>query len=123
MRLAAVASSGIKWTEGKGVIGVCWATRQPQYDDLEKHFAPYANYIYVQWNALPAAIRFGLTFSDFQAVKGKYGIVAVVPIVSSADKYIGCVTADMPPLVGIAPVRDQVLKHLTLAAASVARVL
>jgi hypothetical protein len=122
VRLAAVASSGIQWGKGKGVIGQCWATRQPQYEDLGERFAPFSEFGRLQWEALPLETRFGLSFDEFQTVKGKYGIIAAVPIVNSRDKYVGCVTADMPTGVA-APLREQLLKQLTLAAASISRVI
>jgi hypothetical protein len=100
MRLGAVPSSGTIWTEGKGVIGRCWATGAPQCVDLESHFAPYLTATKEEWEALPAATRFGLTFEDFTRLGGKYGVVAAVPIIDAHDTYVGCVTADTPPLNG-----------------------
>lgn len=125
IRLGAIPSSGIRWTKGKGVIGRCWETRSPQYEDLSVHFAPYLDCAKEQWDALPAGTRFGLSFSDFQTQKGKYGIVAAVPMVDRKDKYIGCVTADMPPQVagGKLPIREELLKSLAGTARLVAEVL
>lgn len=97
VRLGPVPSSGVKWTKGKGVIGLCWETRAPQFEDLQKRFAPYRNFTAAQWEGMAPTNRFGLSFDDFQRLKGKYGIVAAVPIIDRADKYRGCVTADMPP--------------------------
>ena len=124
-RLRAVATSGVRWTKGKGVIGRCWETRQPVYVDVAAQWGPYAGYDREAWAALPAPERFGLTFEDYQTVKGKYGIIAAVPIVGAGDKYIGCVTADMPPhlIGGTAPVQQEILKSLALTAENIAQVL
>jgi hypothetical protein len=100
MRLGPVPSSGITWTEGKGIIGRCWATRAPQCADLESHFAPYLESTRAQWDALPVETRFGLTYEDFTRLRGKYGVVAAVPIIDARDSYVGCITADTPPLNG-----------------------
>lgn len=97
VRLSPVPSSGIVWSAGKGAIGRCWETGAPHAVDLAAHFAPYES-IHTEeaWNTIPPRDRYGLTFNDFQRLKDKYGFVAVTPIVRK-DKYVGCVTADIPP--------------------------
>jgi hypothetical protein len=125
-RLRAVTTSGVRWTKGKGVIGRCWEVRQPLYVNVAEDFAPYAHYDRVQWEELPATARYGLTFEDYKVVKGKYGVIAAVPMIDPKnDRYIGCVTADMPPLPAGAtePVQDEVLKSLALTASNVVHVL
>jgi hypothetical protein len=96
VRLGAIPSSGIVWTEGKGVIGKCWETRTPQFENLHARFAPYQAFEKAEWDALPSADRFGLTYVDFQRLGHKYGVVAAVPIVDRRERYVGCVTADTP---------------------------
>jgi hypothetical protein len=125
MRLGPVPSSGIIWTEGKGIIGRCWATRAPVCADLESHFAPYLGSSRTEWEALPAETRFGLTYEDFRRLAGKYGIVAAVPIIDARDTYVGCVTADTPPLNGKPGTLqlDEVLKSLASTAQLVRHVL
>ena len=125
MRLGPVPSSGIDWTEGKGIIGRCWATRAPQCADLELHFAPYLSSTEEEWEALPAETRFGLTYQDFRRLAGKYGIVAAVPIIDGRDSYVGCVTADVPPLHGKPGTLqlDEVLRSLASTAQLVRHVL
>jgi hypothetical protein len=97
VRLGAVPSSGIVWYADKGVVGRCWSARLAQYEDLETHFARYRDVSRSEWEQLPAAVRFGLTYDDFQRLKNKYRIVAAAPIIDRQDRYVGCVTADMPP--------------------------
>lgn len=97
VRLGAVPTSGIVWYPDKGVVGRCWSARAAQYEDLETHFARYRDCTRSEWEPLPAAARFGLTYDDFQRLKDKYRIVAAAPIIDRQDRYVGCVTADMPP--------------------------
>ena len=125
VRLGAIPSSGIRWKKSKGMIGRCWETRGVQYADLDVHFAPYATFTRSQWEMLSTETRYGLTFDDYQTLKGKYGVVAAVPIVNKQDKYIGCITADTPPLTPgvVPPVRAQVLGSLATTAGLVAEVL
>lgn len=96
VRLGAVPTSGIVWYPDKGVVGRCWAARAAQYEDLETHFARYRDASQNEWETLPAAARFGLTYGDFQRLKDKYRIVAAAPIINRNDRYVGCITADMP---------------------------
>jgi hypothetical protein len=90
IRIAAIPSSGIRWTKGKGAIGRCWETKAPQFIDLEEHFADLQHVDESGWNTLTAEQRIGLTYSDFKQVNGKYGVVAAVPIMDREGKYRGC---------------------------------
>jgi hypothetical protein len=96
VRLGAVPTSGIVWYPDKGVVGRCWSARAAQYEDLETHFAGYRSLSRIEWDALPADARFGLTYDDFQCLKDKYRIVAAAPIIDHRGRYIGCITADTP---------------------------
>jgi hypothetical protein len=125
VRLAPTASSAIRWTKDKGIIGRCWVSHAPQFEDLETYFAPYRNYDQPAWNRLTPALRYGLSYEDFQRLNGKYGIVASVPIVNSKDKYIGCIAADTPPRAGTPPtlIKAEVLNTLSQTARLVQAVL
>jgi hypothetical protein len=96
VRLGAVPTSGIVWYPDKGVVGRCWSARAAQYEDLETHFAGYKHLSRLEWEALTAPARFGLTYDDFQCLKDKYRIVAAAPIIDRKDRYVGCITADTP---------------------------
>jgi hypothetical protein len=123
-RLRAITTSGVAWTKGKGAIGRCWETRQPVYADLDLEFEDFTDLSKEEFDALPADSRYGLTYEDFQKVKGKYGVVAAVPMIDQRDRYIGCVTADMPPGTDDQrPLEQEVLKSLALTAQSIAQVL
>jgi hypothetical protein len=97
VRLLPSTSSGINWTKGKGLIGVCWTTRAPQWEWLNLKFAPYNNYTREDWATKVTPERvFLLTYDDYQTIKGKYGLVAAVPILDANDRYIGCISMDTP---------------------------
>ena len=126
VRLASVPSSGIEWTEGKGMIGRCWKTRAYQAVDLQAHFAPHLECTAAQWNELSEDTRYGLTFEDFSRVGSRYGFVAAAPILDAYDKYLGCVSMDMPPKRdgdADALVQGEVRKALTTTAVLVCQVL
>jgi hypothetical protein len=123
VRLAAIPSSGIEWTEGKGVIGRCWATRQPEFVDLSRHFGPYDGYDETQWNSLSEEDRYGFTYQDFLRTKGKYGFVAAVPIIDRKEKYVGCVSLDTPPGNPADLPRDATLESLATTASLVRELL
>jgi hypothetical protein len=98
LRLASSPESGVVWKKGKGVIGRCWETRASLIENLDE--APFSNLATVSrenWSTVLPETCYGLTHADYQALGAKYGTVAVVPIMSSRGKYIGCVTLDMPP--------------------------
>jgi hypothetical protein len=98
IRLSSIASSGVRWTRGKGVIGACWSSHSVQWAQLdEAPFSKLDEWTGDEWNSLEPADTYGLSFADYQALGRKYGAVAAVPIMGSNDTYIGCVTLDTPP--------------------------
>ena len=125
VRLRPVPTSGVTWTQDKGVIGKCWATHATQYEDLETYFAAYLNADKSQWDALSSDTRFGLTYEDHQRLKDKYGVIAAVPIKDKKDHYIGCITADVAPRHGAGEplVKDEILYSLASTADVVAGLL
>ena len=63
LRLAHLAPSGVKWTQGKGVIGRCWATGDKECVNLHTHFASFRNANAVLWDEpAPTIERYGLSF-------------------------------------------------------------
>lgn len=97
VRLAPRPSSGVVWSKGKGVVGRVWETRRGHVVNAVEHFAPFAGFEEARFLALSPERRYGLSFDDFNRLKGKYGVVAGVPIVDRKDRYVGCLTADLPP--------------------------
>ncbi|MGE4054191.1 MAG: hypothetical protein AB7F99_05275, partial [Vicinamibacterales bacterium] len=96
LRLSATSSSGIRWTEGKGIIGKCWRTRSFECVNLETHFG--STLTEGKFAALSDANKLGLTFEDYEHLKNRYGFVAAAPILDDSDRYLGCVSMDMPPV-------------------------
>jgi hypothetical protein len=123
LRLAHFQPSRIKWTRGKGIIGKCWETGEPQSMNLEEHFRPHANIDELGWKILPSTIeRYGLSFTEFQKTKGRFGLVSVFPL-TKGDKYLGCITADMPPECSEGVDASAVRRTLSGAAPSIAAVI
>lgn len=90
--------SGIRWTEGKGIIGKCWAGLKNEVLDLRKHFGPHMNATREQWEQLTTEQRLGLSFEEFTRTKGYFGVVGAAPIIggSNPGAYLGCVSIDTP---------------------------
>ena len=120
VRMQPSASSGVKWTKGKGLIGRCWDTHLPQCQNLGRHFARHLTCTESSWAALSDAERFGLSYSDFKRLGKKYGIVAAAPIVVGGE-YKGCVTADSPP--GVQPKCEKLKEVLAVPARIIADML
>jgi hypothetical protein len=124
VRLSSLASSGVRWTKGKGVIGRCWERQRHHVADLQSHFQQYLDWDEARWNTLAHDVRYGLAFDEFEKMKDKYGVVAAVPVVDRRDQYIGCVTADFPPGAPSAAInRDELLGVLAGAAVLVGQIL
>jgi hypothetical protein len=90
--------SGIRWTEGKGIIGRCWAGLKNEVMDLRRHFGPHLYATREEWHRLPAEQRLGLSFEEFTRTKGYFGVVGAAPIIGGDNPgtYLGCVSLDTP---------------------------
>lgn len=97
VRLGPRPPSGVIWSKGKGIVGRVWETRRGHVTNVNAHFTPFADYRESTFMALSPEVRYGLSYGDFQRLKGKYGVVAAVPIIDRKDRYVGCLTADLPP--------------------------
>jgi len=97
IKLANSVPSGVTWTRGKGVIGLCWETHRPVTHDL-RSLEQHEGISESDWDALPAGVeKFGMSHADFLRTRGSYGIVSAVPILLDGEnKYIGCVSFDTP---------------------------
>lgn len=115
--------SGIVWTEGKGLIGRCWAMRDNVSEDLRQFFAPHMSATRPQWDALAPVARYGMTFDEFERTKHHYGIVAAAPILDSKGRYVGCVSFDTPPDCPAHVDMLQVQEHLRTAAVGIEQLL
>lgn len=123
IRLSSAPSSGVRWTKDKGVIGRCWESRREQWEQLDSGaFQRLSGVPEYQWKMQDPNTTFGLTYAEYKTIGTKYGTIAAVPIISSSDKYIGCITLDTP--VGICVQdRTKALESLTATADIVRRVI
>jgi hypothetical protein len=90
--------SGIRWTEGKGIIGKCWAGLKNEVLDLRRHFGPHMNATREEWQKLTAEERLGLSFEEFTRTRHYFGVVGAAPIIrgDNPGTYLGCVSLDTP---------------------------
>lgn len=119
IRLSSIPSSGVTWERGKGVIGMCWETRNTQWAQLdEPAFSDLESEPEYRWAMLDRKRTYGLSFNDYRALGRKYGTIAAVPIMSG-DSYIGCITLDTPS--GVKVERSEVAVQQLYATADVVR--
>jgi len=95
-----LAASGITWTPGKGVVGVCVAQQQVVAKDLRMIDAAIWPCTETEWDTVaPPDVRLGLTYTEYLEVRGKYDVVVAAPILDvsgSATRAVGCVALDGP---------------------------
>jgi hypothetical protein len=90
------AMSDVPWTEGRGVIGDCWARARPEY----VHWAPLAkkwsgkNITDAQWEKIKSEDKAGFTREQFMMMVGKYAEILAVPIKDDDGKVVGVVAVD-----------------------------
>jgi hypothetical protein len=90
--------SHIKWTRGKGMIGLCWEEQSTQYKDLRAIIKRHANITREKFDGLRRPdVKMGLNFDEFHRIVGKYAEVRAVPI-SNRDRtrMIGVLAVDIP---------------------------
>jgi hypothetical protein len=111
--------SGIKWVDGKGIVGQCWESNgQRQFENFDR----FRGHNQGTWNAMGPRERFGMTFDEVKLMRERYGVVAAVPIVDGT-KYLGCVTMDTEPTPTALPDQQEVWHSLGVTAAFVKTVL
>jgi hypothetical protein len=115
VKLNSGPASGIKWFNGKGIVGQCWATKgKRQFEDFGR-FTGYSN---GTWANLSPSDRYELTFEELKVMRERYGVVAAVPMLNGTD-YLGCVTMDTEPMPTSIPDKAQVWRSLGVTAALV----
>lgn len=87
--------SGITWTRGKGVIGMCWATQIDKGRDLHSDYSRVADWTESLWNQEPDEFKQGLTFQEFNRTK-QYGAIVATPIFDPSGRFVGCISVDAP---------------------------
>jgi hypothetical protein len=97
-------SSGIDWTVGKGVVGLCVEGREPLSVDLNDEWSGYRLCTRSSWVQLDEEIRQRLTFDEFKKLQGSslsliknhFLFVLAVPVFEKKGQIIGCVAVDAP---------------------------
>jgi hypothetical protein len=97
LRLAASPSaSSIRWTKGKGLIGLVWATQSEQAVNIQSLYRsipqPCSPAV---WDQQPEEVRLGMSYAEYVQVAG-YGVIVGVPINDRTGRYRGCVSMDTP---------------------------
>lgn len=87
--------SGIDWTKGKGVIGLCWAQNKCVFRDLKGIANKHADCTNEQFQLLENDIKMGLSYDEFVTIIGKYSSVIAFPITDDGN-FIGCIAVDLP---------------------------
>jgi hypothetical protein len=90
--------TAIEWRPGRGVIGLCVARERDFGRDVGADYQRWENCTQEQWaTQVPEDVKMGLTFEQFNLIKGKYGSCVATPMVTENPvKVIGCVAIDGP---------------------------
>jgi hypothetical protein len=114
------ATAGVHWRPGKGVVGRCVAEGKDVAVDLIVLDKALRDVTRRQWSSTDAELRLGLSWREYQRVRGKYGVVVASPIIDDRGPHarvIGCVAVDAPPgslkKVTPEPVRERVATAAT----------
>lgn len=83
--------SGVTWTRGKGVIGICWMTEREASANLDHDHNILAECTAEEWARQPPTLTYNLTYEDFRKTVGKYGIVLAQPMMVQGHGFLGCV--------------------------------
>jgi hypothetical protein len=113
--------TGIVFTNGKGVIGLCWKTKSFQALDVRRAYAQYMDATQEEWDKLTDDQRFGLTYDEFLRTKEHTGTILAAPLLEGmGTKYLGCVSLDAPGDCFASLSTPQVKEVLQLTATTVA---
>jgi hypothetical protein len=93
--------SGIRWTRGKGLVGVCWRNPGKVWswpDPARKEFRDrYLKCSAAEWQEVPRANRMGFSHQEWEIIQ-RYAGAFAAPINKNRPlrrpKYAGCVTLD-----------------------------
>lgn len=97
-RLGGGLPSAIKWTYGRGVVGLCWEKSMVVSFDSFKHYGSLLNCTQVDWEeTVGEEVKMGMSFAEFERIRGKYGAVVAAPMLTLDDNdFLGCVSMDVP---------------------------
>ena len=91
------SASGVRWRPGAGVIGRCVELGQDVCVDLAGLDELLTGVTAAEWKELDAGLTLGLTFSEYQRLRGRFGVVLATPILveyPTGAQIVGCVAVD-----------------------------
>ncbi|MGW1531100.1 hypothetical protein [Streptomyces aureus] len=90
--------SEIEWVEGKGVIGECWRVRRYHDFNFDEHHSDQQAWDEGKWASLPESVTMGMSWTEFEQVRGRYGVIGAFPIVhAETSKLLGILAVDGGP--------------------------
>ncbi|MFF5230652.1 hypothetical protein [Dactylosporangium sp. NPDC000521] len=87
--------SHIRWTRGKGLVGLCWLEQAPVHRDLRR-IAVQVRRNSVRAYAAAGDASAGLSLTEFERVAAKYAEVYAMPVNDAAGTMIGILVVDIP---------------------------
>lgn len=120
------AMSDVVWTEGKGVIGLCWQNKRTEHVNWTPIARRWAGKPITdrQWDGIPERHKAGFSKADFMAMVGKYAEIVAVPVKNEQGEVIGVLAIDRVWRKDEAPrvlLKDHEIENLVTTAAVVLR--
>jgi hypothetical protein len=88
-------ASQIRWTKGKGVLGLAWQSGNLVVMNTKEVFDGYAALGRQAWNAAPKSARLNLSHKEMLRIRDSYSSVASVPVLDKGTRFQGCLTLDL----------------------------
>ncbi|MGW2871313.1 hypothetical protein [Kitasatospora sp. NPDC001225] len=90
--------SDIEWLEGKGIVGECWRFRRYHEYDFDTHHSDQHTWTEEKWDELSPDLTMGMSWAEFEQVRGRYGIIGAFPIVhADTNRLLGVLALDGSP--------------------------
>jgi hypothetical protein len=101
LRLQPPLRSNVRWTRGKGVVGLCWDDAEQGRGgllglDTQELAGIAATAAEAEWAQLTPKERAGLSQAEARRL-GHYGVVIAYPIYDSEQRFRGCLVVEGPP--------------------------
>jgi hypothetical protein len=94
------STSEIRWRPGVGILGISVELGQDVCMDLRVLDEILAGVTEEEWRLLSRDVTLGLSYRDYQRVRGRYGVVLATPILQESGAettVVGCVVVEGPP--------------------------
>ncbi|MFF7166343.1 hypothetical protein ACFZBP_34055 [Streptomyces sp. NPDC008086] len=87
----------IRWTKGKGPLGRCWETKEPEPMNFRKKVLEITKTPSEDaFNQLDASEGMGLLYKEYCKLIKHFAEVGAWPILDGNDEPIGCIVVDIP---------------------------